>query len=77
MSAGLLVRVEWVTLPAWSSVGFGRGEVIDSPEVVEFAGDHRLMRDLGQAVEEAGFEVLDLPIVELEPYQVLARRPLA
>jgi len=73
----MLVRVEHVNLPAWSTLGFGRGETLLSGEVVEFAGDHRPMRDLAIAVEEAGFEVLDLPIVDVDDFQVLSVRTLS
>ena len=69
-----LVRVDHVMLPAWSTLGFGQGEMLPGGETVEFAGDHRAMRDLAEAVSEAGFEVLDLPIVDLDDFQVLSVR---
>lgn len=66
----MLVRVDQISVPAGSTVGFGEGEDIETTARVKFVGDHRPMRDLGVAVEEAGFEVLDLPIVELESWQI-------
>ena len=69
-----LVRVDHVMLPAWSTLGFGQGEMLPGGETVEFAGDHRTMREIGVAIAFANGEVLDLPIVDLDDFQVLSVR---
>ena len=54
-----------VEIPAMSSIGYGEGETEDG-RTVRFAGDHRPMRDLGEAVD-AG-ETVE---VEIESWQVI------
>jgi hypothetical protein len=70
----MLVRVGYVNLPAWSTLGFGSGEALYGGETVEFAGDHRTMREIAHEVAAATGEALDLPIVDLDDFQVLSVR---
>ena len=56
-----------VTIPAWSTIGYGQG-IDDEGRHVRFAGDHRPLRHLGEALARA-----EEPIpVEVEPWQVLS-----
>lgn len=73
----MLVRVERVDVIAGETIAYGEGENIETTEKVKFVGDHRPMRDLMFAVAEAWPEVLDLPIVELEPWQIREVTPAA
>ena len=50
------VHVTRVSIPAWSSVGYGEGwiELPDgTTRMVTFVGDHRPMRNLGDALHDA------------------------
>jgi len=59
--------LERVTIPASSTIGYGLG-VDQHGRGVHFAGDHRPLRQLGEALAAT-----DEPIVvEVEPWQVLA-----
>ena len=73
----MLVRVDRVELASSSTVGYGEGENIETTERVRFVGDHRPMMELAFAVSDAGFEVLDLPIVELESWQIIQKEDAA
>lgn len=68
----MLVEVYEVNIPAWSTVGYGMGIELGSGDWVRFAGDHRPMHDLGEAIAFAG-DTDELPQVELEDWQVLSR----
>ena len=57
--------VKSVSIPAYSSLGYGEGETEDG-RAVRFAGDHRSMQHLGEAIN-SGEEVE----VEIEPWQVV------
>ena len=62
----MIVTVDRVSIPAWSTIGYGYGYDTDGNEV-SFVGDHRPLRHLGEALAEA-----DEPIeVELEDWQVI------
>lgn len=67
---GMYVRVDRVVLEPMQTVGIGYGEFIDGVGKVEFGGDHRMMREIAEAVEAAWGEVLDMPIAIIEPWQV-------
>lgn len=64
------VSVEWVGIPAWSTLGLGDGIDVDTGERVRFAGDHRPMLDLGAAVEAGEYVE-----VELEGWQITSVSP--
>lgn len=49
----MTVYVERVSIPAMSTIGFGYGRDENGCEVT-FYGDHRPMRELGEALIEAG-----------------------
>lgn len=74
MDDNIRVRVEQVSIPAMSTIGTGRGrEVLSSGKLgkeVVFAGDHRPMRDLGEAVAAAKRK-RDLPIADVPTWAVL------
>lgn len=59
------VRVTNINIPAWSTVGFGKG-VDENGEDVKFVGDHRAMLNIGRSLGS------DEPVeVELEDWQVV------
>ncbi|MEI8333639.1 MAG: hypothetical protein WCH74_07275 [Chloroflexota bacterium] len=60
----MIVTVTAVPIPAMSTVGYATGSD-DHGRVVEFAGDHRPMRDIGYALS-AGEDVR----VELPPWAI-------
>ena len=64
----MAVQVNRVTIPAFSTIGYAYGIDTDTGEEVKFAGDHRPMRYLGEALR-AG----EVPEVDLEGWQVLSR----
>jgi hypothetical protein len=67
------VTVTHVNIPAWSTLGYGEG-FGPNGETVTFAGDHRPMRDLGEAVHAATSRE-DLPVVDLEDTQIIGINP--
>ena len=64
------VSVTRVSIPAYSSLGFGYGTCADCGTEVRFVGDHRPMLDLGEAVSAGGDEP---PVAEVEEYQIVNR----
>lgn len=61
----MTVLVSKVEIPAYSTLGFGEG-LTDEGRAVRFAGDHRMMHDLGEAVATGD------PIeAEIESWQVI------
>lgn len=67
------VSVERVNVPAMSTVGYGygTGQAACGPVSITFAGDHREMRYLGEAIEEAGQPIE----AEIETWQVIEVNP--
>lgn len=63
---GVIVRVYRVHVPAMSTIGYGWGKTEDG-SVVEFAGDHRPMRELGEALSLSNGPLL----VVIEPWQIV------
>lgn len=63
------IKVERVFVPPGSTVGIAYGSTDDGTVEVIFAGDHRLMRDLGVAVA-AGFEPI---VADVPEWAILAR----
>jgi len=61
------VRVFSVNIPAISTIGYARGIEIESGEEIFFCGDHRPLRDLGNALRYAS----EPPEVEIESWQIL------
>lgn len=49
----MVVLVTRVSIPAMSTVGYGYGTDKESGRDVEFIGDHRPMRHLGEALRES------------------------
>lgn len=70
------VRVIDVLIPDGSTIGFGRGYPEgDETKLVYFAGDHRMLAAIGDAVaasEDAGFDVM----VEVPDWAVLTIQEL-
>ena len=65
------VRVTRVSIPSMSTIGYGWGTDTTTGKPVKFAGDHRPMRHLGEAIVEARAAHADAPVVELEDWQIL------
>ena len=63
----MTIMLERVTIPASSTIGHGLA-VDQHGRRVHFAGDHRPLRQLGEALAAADEPIL----VEVEPWQVLA-----
>lgn len=63
----ITVTVERVSIPAMSSIGFGYGRTEDG-RYVEIAGDHRPMRDLGEAIAADGPQLATAPDYMVRPY---------
>jgi ribonuclease BN (tRNA processing enzyme) len=59
------VQVQRVSIPAWSTVGYGQG-LDEADRQVTFVGDHRPMRDLGRALSNT----TDPISVEVAPWQI-------
>lgn len=66
------VKVERVVIPPMSTVGLGFGTTDDGTVAVIFAGDHRLMRDLGEAIAN-GFEPI---VADVPEWAILGRTEL-
>ncbi len=64
----MLIAVFRVNIPAMSTVGYGVGKG-EGGKTYQFVGDHRRMRDLGEAVARATREE-ELPTVKLEDWQI-------
>ncbi len=65
----MLLTVHRVTIPAWSTVGYGQGNDSEG-QAWEFVGGHRPMRHLGEAVQAAG-RIEDLPTTDVEAWQLV------
>ena len=61
------VRVLRVSIPAMSTIGYGQGIMIETGEEIRFCGDHRPLRDLGEALRSAS----EPPVAEVEHWQIL------
>ena len=61
------VRVFMVSVPAMSTIGYGEGIETETGEEIRFCGDHRPLRDLGNALRYAS----EPPEVEIESWQSL------
>lgn len=66
----MTVRVYGVSIPAGSTIATCTGVDVDSGAEVRFAGDQRVCRDVGAAIQVAADED-DLPVCEVENWQVL------
>jgi hypothetical protein len=63
----MLISVTRISIPAMSTIGYGWGKD-ETGRVVRFVGDHRPMRDIGEAMQHM---TSDEPItVDLEDWQV-------
>ncbi len=60
-----------ISVPAMSTIGYGYGFEVGTGDEVYFSGDHRAMRDLGNALQ------LDeeSPVALIEPWQVVCKIP--
>lgn len=67
-----MIRVHRVNIPAMSSIGYGEGKDDETGETVNFIGDHRPMRELGERIRVATSEE-ELPLVEPEDWQVVGK----
>ena len=63
------VRVDRVTIAPMSTVGIGYGADVETGERVRFAGDHRPMRRLGEALQRCERRD-ELPIAEVPEWAV-------
>lgn len=70
-TTAITVEVDQVQIPAMSTLGYGTGTDVDSGNRVRFAGDHRSMRALGQAINGGELPMGELPRVELEGWEIL------
>ena len=61
------VRVFMVSVPAMSTIGYGEGIETETGEEIRFCGDHRPLRDLGEALRYAS----EPPEVDIESWQIL------
>jgi hypothetical protein len=61
------VRVFRVSIPALSTIGYGYGINVETGAEVHFCGDHRPVRNLGEALRFA----TEPPEVEIESWQIL------
>jgi hypothetical protein len=61
------VRVFSVVIPAISTIGYGQGIEIGTGKRIRFCGDHRPLRDLGEALRSAS----EPPEAEIELWQIL------
>lgn len=64
-----MITVYRINIPAMSTIGHGYGKDEEGKDI-RFVGDHRPMRDIGEAIAAAKSED-DLPQVEPEGYQVI------
>lgn len=64
----ITVTVKRVNIPAFSTVGYGEG-TDDQGRTISFIGDHRPLRDIGEAISAAR-DAHDLPIVDLDASQI-------
>ncbi len=69
----MVLAVFRVNIPAMSTVGYGVGMGEDG-KTYQFVGDHRPMRDLGEAVARATTSD-ELPTVTLEAWQITSCVP--
>jgi len=65
----ILVEVTRIEIPAMSTVGLGWGFTDDGTVMVQFIGDHRPMRAMGEAIAQG-----DIVLVEVPAGAVLAVR---
>jgi hypothetical protein len=61
------VRVLKVSIPAMSTIGYGFGINIETGAEIRFCGDHRPLRNFGEALRLAS----ESPEIEIEPWQIL------
>lgn len=66
------IKVERVAIPPMSTVGLGFGTTDDGTVAVIFAGDHRLMREIGEAIA-AGEEPI---VADVPEWAILGRTEL-
>lgn len=66
----MIVQVTRVHIPAMSTIGYGYGTDVDTGAEVEFVGDHRPMRELGQLVALAARLGEEPPTTEIEDWQL-------
>ena len=65
----MVIQLLRVSIPAMSTIGYGTG-LDDDGRIVKFVGDHRPMRDLGEAMKYASIH--DPIMVDLDDWQVCA-----
>jgi hypothetical protein len=61
------VQVFGVSIPALSTIGYGYGISVESGAEIQFCGDRRPLRNLGEALRDA----IEPPVVEIESWQIL------
>jgi hypothetical protein len=66
-----MITVNRVNIPAMSTIGYGYGKDSDGNKVT-FVGDHRPMRDIGEAIKLAQTED-DLPQVDPPHYTIIGK----
>ena len=66
------IQVDRIVVPVGSTVGYGMGRTDDGTVAVLFAGDHRAMAAIGEAISES-----DEPIVvDVPEWAILDRQEL-
>jgi hypothetical protein len=66
----MIITVHRVSIPAWSTIGYGFGRGEDG-QAYEFVGDHRPMRDIGEAIAAARSDE-ELPTVDSDEVSALS-----
>lgn len=64
--------IDQIIVPIGSTIGFGRGRTDDGTVAVVFAGDHRAMAALGDAIVESDEPI----IVDVPEWAILNRQEL-
>jgi hypothetical protein len=67
------IKIYRVFVPAMSTIGYAWGKDIETGEAVKFAGDHRPMSHLCDALRAAAGNDAEPPEVEVEGWQILSR----
>ena len=65
------VTVERINIPAMSTIGYGYGRDEDG-NAISFIGDHRPMRNIGEALQQAAVAGADQPVADVPDDLILA-----
>ncbi len=63
-----LIEIRSISIPPMSSVGLAYGVAVETGEEIVFAGDHRCLRHIGEALQSS-----DDPVeAQVESWQILS-----